>query len=338
MPGARFVPAAGVSAVAVVPTHRRRGILRAMMTALLDDAVEREEPVAMLTASEGGIYARFGFGVTTRAAQIELDVRGIEFAHARPGGRLRLVAPEELRKQAPALYDRVRRVYPGAVSRSEIWWAEVQNDEKLGTRFDVLYESPDGVVDGFVTYGVKDRWDPEPSHRVTVNDMVAATPAATHGLWRYLCEIDLVRTVSSYRNPVDSPLPWLTTSPRAGSPKRVEDFVWTRILDVPAALGARTYANDGRVVVEVRDPSRPGEAAEGTFSIEGGPDGAEVAATSASPDLVWGVHALSTVWLGGERWSTLAAAGWIEERTPGALATADSMFASKPLPFPFTWF
>jgi predicted N-acetyltransferase YhbS len=101
LPGGAQVPAAGVSAVAVLPTHRRRGILRSMMTALLDDAVARDESVAMLTASEGAIYQRFGFGVTTRAAPIQLDLRSIELAHLRPAGRLHLVSPDEARKQAP---------------------------------------------------------------------------------------------------------------------------------------------------------------------------------------------------------------------------------------------
>ena len=342
LPGGALVPAAGVSAVAVLPTHRRRGILRAMMAALLDDAVERGEPVAMLTASEGGIYGRFGFGVSTQAAQIDLDVRNAEFARPRPDGRLRLVAPEELQKQAPALFDRVRRSYPGAVSRNEIWWTEVQFDRELerevGNRFDVLYESRDGAVDGFVTYAVKDRWSRDPSHKVFVRDMVTATPDAAHALWRYLCEIDLVRTVQAHRVPLDSPLPWLLASPRLGAATFVDDYVWTRLLDVPASLGARTYATSGRFVVEVHDPSRPGGPADGSFVVEGGPDGADVRATSDAADVVCDVSALSTVWLGGTRASTLAGAGLIEERTPGALQTVDAMLASTPLPFPFTWF
>ncbi len=339
LPGAALIPAAGVSAVAVLPTHRRRGILTAMMTALLDDAVEHGEPVAMLTASEGGIYARFGFGVSSLAGQVDFDVRNVEFSRPRPEGRVRLVRPEELRKQAPALFDRVRRVYPGAISRPEVWWTDVQGpDREMGTRFDVLYESPAGVVDGFVTYAIKDRWSHDPAHRLFVRDMVAATPEAEHALWRYLCEIDLVRTVVAYRVPLDSPLQWLLRSLRVGGPTRVDDFVWTRILDVPATLGRRTYAVEGRLVIEVSDRSRPGSAADGTFVVEGGPDGADVRTVTDAADLACDVHALSTVWLGGVRASTLAAAGWIEERTPGALATADAMLASTPLPFPFTWF
>lgn len=337
VPGRASVAAAGVSAVAVLPTHRRQGILRQMMAALLDDAVERSEPAAMLTASEGAIYGRFGFGVTMRAASLEIDTRAVEFAQPRPGGRLRFVTPQEAAKQAPAVFERVRRTYPGAISRSEIWFAECQFHPHVGNRYDVLYESADGTVDGFVNYGIKDKWDPDPAHVLSVRDLVAVTPEATHALWRYLCEIDLVRTVLSPRVALDSPLTWLLTSPRAARVRGVADYVWTRLLDVTAALGARTYASPGRVVLDVRDPFRPGGAAEGTFTIEGGPDGASVTPGGA-PDLAVDVSTLSAAWLGGVPWTTLAEAGWVDERTAGSVARADAMFASTPLPFPFTWF
>jgi predicted acetyltransferase len=337
VPGGALLAAAGVSAVAVLPTHRRRGILRAMMAALLDDSVSRGEPLAMLTASEGTIYSRFGFGVTTRAANLELEIASVEFARPRPPGRLRLVTPDELRKQAPELFDRVRATAPGAVSRPESWWTDVQYHSDLGTRFDVLYEAPSGSLDGFVTYGIKERWDPRPAHVVNVRDFVAANPTATHALWRFLCEIDLVGSVRCDHVPVDTPLTWLLTSPRAARIRRIDDYVWTRLLDVPAALGARTYALADRIVVEVHDRSRPGSAAEGVFTIDGGPDGASVA-PGGTPDVVVDVSTLSTTWLGGVPWSTLAAAGWVEERTAGAVARADAMFASTPLPFPYTGF
>ena len=337
LPGGATVPAAGVSAVAVLPTHRRRGILRRMMVALLDDAAARGEPVAMLTASEGAIYQRFGFGVSTQAASVEIDVRIADFARPRLGGRLRLVTPEEARKQAPEVFERVRRAYPGAVSRPESWWTDVQYHPELGTRFDVLYESGDGAVDGFVTYGVKDRWAWGPAHVLKVADLVAATPDALHALWRYLCEIDLVQTVKCDRVPLDSPLPWLFTSPRTARVNGTWDYVWTRVLDVGGALGARTYATSDSLTLEVHDPSRPDGPAAGTFTVEGGSEGSTVSAGRA-PDLTVDVSTLSAVWLGGLPWSTLAAAGLVEEHTAGAVARADAMFASTPLPFPFTWF
>ena len=338
VPGGASIPAAGVSAVAVLPTHRRRGILRAMMAALLDDSAERSEPASMLTASEGGIYGRFGFGISMMALDVRLDVRDVEFARPRPGGRLRMVDRGEFEKHAPALFDRVRRARPGAVSRPEVWWADVHAPQKSGTRFDVLYEAEDGRVDGFVTYAIKDSWDPEPAHVLNVRDLVAASPVAEYALWRYLCEIDLVRTIKAAQVAVDTPLPWLLASPRSGLFQPTSDYVWTRLLDVPAALGARTYASIGRLVVAVHDRMRPGGAADGVFAIEGGPDGAVVATTNEVPDLTCDVTTLSTVWLGGVRWSVLASAGWVEENTAGAVSTADAMFASTPMPFPFTWF
>ena len=337
VPGGAVLGAAGVSAVAVLPTHRRRGILRALMTALLDDAVERDEPLAMLTASEGAIYQRFGFGVSTRAAAVRIEVQSVEHAHVRPAGRLRLVSPEELHKQAPAVFERARHDRPGAVSRPASWWTDVQFPPERGNRFDVIYESPDGDVDGFVTYGIKDEWSFGPAHVLRVQDLVATTPQAAHALWRYLCEIDLVRTVTCDRVPLDSPVFWLFTSPRAARVTGIWDYVWTRLLDVGVALGARTYATGGKLGIEVHDPFRPGGAAAGTFTLEGDRDGAVVSG-GGTVDLVTDVSTLSAAWLGGERWSTLAGAGWVEERTAGSLALADAMFASTPMPFPYTWF
>jgi predicted acetyltransferase len=308
-----------------------------MMAALLDDATARGEPVAMLTASEGAIYQRFGFGVSTRSASVEIDLRDAAWAHPRPEGRVRMVTPEEARKQAPEVFERVRRSYPGAVSRPEPWWTDVQYHPEHGNRFDVLYESPDGSVDGFATYGIKDHWAWGPEHVLRVPDLAATTPDALHALWRYLCEIDLVRKVKCDRLPADSPLPWLFASPRSARVDGTFDYVWTRLLDVPTSLAARTYATAGGLTLEVRDPSRPDSAAAGTFTVEGGPDGATVTRRGTA-DLAVDVSTLSAAWLGGVPWSTLAAAGWVEERTPGAVARADAMFASAPQPFPFTWF
>ncbi len=339
MPGGAQIPAAGVSAVAVLPTHRRRGVLRLMMAALFDDTRERGEAVSMLTASEGGIYQRFGFGVSTFGRSIDVDTRAAEFAVPRPEGRARLVDPELLRKLAPAVFDAMRKEAPGAISRSSAWWADNQFDRRTKQpRFDALWESADGTVDGFLTYTITPNWGRDPAHVLTVRDLVGRTDAAVHGLWRYACEVDLVGTVRDSKSNVDFVLPWLLTSPRAVHTTAVDDYVWTRVLDVAAALGARTYSTTGRLVLEVRDPAFPGEAADGMFVIDGGPDGAAVTRTTDTADLACEVSALSAAWLGGVRWSTLAAAGLVEERTSGALATGDAMFASTPLPFPYTWF
>ena len=339
LPGGAQIPAAGVSAVAVLPTHTRKGILRSMMAALLDETRAQGEAVSMLTASQGGIYQRFGFGVSTFGQSIDIDVRAAEFAAPRPVGSTRLVEPDVLRKHAPLVFDAVRKEAPGAISRSPAWWIDLQFDRRTEQpRFDVLWESADGAVDGFATYSIKPDWGHDPAHVLRVHDFVGRTPDAVHALWRYLCEVDLVATVRDLKTNVDSALPWLLTSARAVHTTAVGDDVWTRVLDVPAALGARTYASAGRVVLEVHDPSYPGGAADGVFAVDGGPAGATVERTTDDAGLVCDIAALSAAWLGGVRWSTLAAAGLVDERTPGALATADAMFASTPLPFGYTWF
>ena len=163
------------------------------------------------------------------------------------------------------------------------------------------------------------------------------TPEARHALWRYLCEVDLVRTIVDPGAPIDLVLPHLLTSNRAMRVRGTNDAVWTRLLDVPASLTARTYPVSGRITIEVRDEFRPGGAADGTFGLDAGPDGATVT-TGAAPDLVGEVSAVSAAWLGGVRWSTLVDAGVVEERVPGASTLADAMFASAPLPYPYTWF
>jgi len=339
VPGGSILRAAGLSAVTVLPTHRRRGYLRQMISLMFDDAIAREEPVSMLTASEASIYERFGYGISTRVQHARLDKRDVSFVRPRPGGRFRLLDVDDARKVEPTLFDRVRRNAPGAISRPDEWWSAEQYDPgELGNRFDVLYESEQGTVEGYATYGIKDAWNAMGgAHTLHVRDFVAATPTASHALQRYLCEVDLVATIVFHNLPLDSPLPWLLESSRAVRAES-HDYVWTRLLDVPAALGARTYAVPGTLVIAIHDELRPGSAADGTFSIEADGSTGSVTRSDRTPDLECGVAAASAAWLGGVRWSELASAGLVDEHTSGALVTADTMFLSTPLPYPYTWF
>jgi predicted acetyltransferase len=67
------LPCAGISVVGVYPTHRRRGVLRAMMDAQLLDVHERGEPLAALWASEETIYGRFGYGLASWCGEITVE-------------------------------------------------------------------------------------------------------------------------------------------------------------------------------------------------------------------------------------------------------------------------
>ena len=341
MPGGRLLPAAGVSWIGVLPTHRRRGILTAIKRTQLDDAAERGEQLAILYASESGIYRRFGYGVSTSSMSVSVERRHSAFLKPVPAGRVRLVEEDDARKLFPEIFDRARRTQPGAVQRVDAWWPDEffwRDPNEKGTRYYCICESPDGNLDGYAAYRFEASWDNDPNGTVHVTDLVTVSPAARAVLWRYLLDVDLVDTIKAWVVPVDEPLRWLLRESRRMRVTRLGDSLWVRVLDAPAALSARTYATSGRVVFEVLDPIRPDAGAAGRVALDGGPDGAEARRTSDEPDLVLGVAELGGILLGGVRPSALARAGLVDERTPGALAVADAMFAVDPLPFSMTDF
>ncbi|MGH9050251.1 MAG: GNAT family N-acetyltransferase [Acidimicrobiia bacterium] len=343
LPGGALVPVAAVSWVAVLPTHRRRGILTEIMRRQLDDAVARGESMAVLHASEGGIYRRFGYGVATSTIGFTLERRHSAFLRPPPGGgRVRIVDDETARKAFPEIFDRARRVRPGAVSRIPEWWSDQffwLDEKEAGTRFFATYESPARALDGFASYRIVEKWESNLGrNRLELGDLVTVTPEARTALWRYLCDIDLVETIATGACPVDEPLRWLLVESRRFQVTQLSDELWVRLLDVPAALAARRYPTSGRVVFEVVDELRPDGAAAGRFVLDAGPDGADAAPTDADPDLVLAVADLGAAYLGDVTFSTLARAGLVEERTPGALARADAMFRTDAAPFAMTWF
>jgi len=341
MPGGRLLPAAAVSWIAVLPTHRRRGILTAIKRCQLDDAAERGEALAMLYASEGGIYRRFGYGIATSSMSVTVDKRYSAFLHPVPDGRVRIVDEDSARKIFPDIFDRVRRIQPGAVQRVDEWWPDQffwPEPEERGTRFYCVYESPEGRLDGYAAYRTEMRWDDGARGTVHVRDLVTLTPAARAVLWRYLLDVDLTENVSAWVVPLDEPLRWLLAEPRRMRVSRLGENLWLRVLDAPAALEARTYSAPGRVVFEVTDGFRPDGGAAGRFELDAGRDGAEARRTNAKPDLALDVAELGALLLGGVRASTLARAGLVHERTPGALAVADALFSVDPLPFSMTDF
>jgi predicted acetyltransferase len=341
MPGGHLVPAAGVSWIAVLPTHRRRGILSAIKRTQLDDAAARGEPLAILYASESGIYRRFGYGVATSSMSVSIERRHSAFLNPVPDGRVRLVGEDDARKLFPEIFERVRRVQPGAVQRVEAWWPGEffwRDQDEKGMRNYCVYESPDGSLDGYAAYRFEAGWSTDSNATVHVHDLVTVAPAARAVLWRYLLDVDLVETIKAWVVPVDEPLRWLLRESRRMRVTRLGDSLWVRVLDAPAALSARTYAVPGRIVFEIVDRIRPGGAAAGRLALDGGPDGADARRTNDEPDLVLDVAGLGGILLGGVRASTLARAGLVEERTAGALAAADAMFAVEPQPFSMTDF
>jgi len=338
LPGLTTIPVAGVSYVSVRADYRRRGILASMMRRQLDDVRERGEAVAVLTASESTIYRRFGYGVATHSATYEIDRRDARLAVEPHGdGRIRLLDAEEaMTRVFPQVYERARAAQPGMMPRNEGYWRRVfwpnSGPQGYGARFCVAHEDGGGQADGFAYYRLKQEWENGvPKHTLMVGELYGLNVEARAALWRYCLTMDLAQTIRAHIRPLDEPLRWMLADPRRLRVTAQFDGLWARLLDVPAALAARRYPVPGRLVLEVSDPFRPRNS--GRYQLDGGPEGAECRATTAEPDLALDVAELGAAYLGGTRFRTLERAGRAEERTPGAVARADLMFASDPPPW-----
>lgn len=318
-----------VTAVTVRTSHRRRGLLRRMMSEDLAMAKQDGLAVAALTASEGSIYGRFGYGVASFERTVTVDTTARFQLNHQAVGTVDVADPRVLLELAPDVFDRVHRLTPGSVGRQE-WYRQFASgslgrDGKEDRAVKVaLHYGPDDAVDGYVSYKFLG-WDTKP-HTVRVVDLVAATNEAYLELWQFLAAIDLVERVTWEDAPLDDPLTWALADPRCIDSSDSRDMLWLRIVDVIKALDARHYPVDGTLVLEVLDPLG---LAAGTYALESAGGEAAVVRLDAAtePDLTLDVSALSSIYLGAVCPVTLTAAGRIREHKQGASLQARGMFA-----------
>lgn len=377
VPGGRSIDAWAVSSVTVAPTHRRRGIARALMEAELRNAAAAGAAVAALTATEATIYGRFGYAPATRAASLRIDRRRAHWTGPDAPGRVHVVDPDALIDQAPAIARRAVARTPGEIDRWPMLFEQVlgtadPESERSRSIRALRYDDERGQAQGFATFRVTR--DPDHPGVLHVGFFAAATDDAERALWRAIIEHDFITEVRALLRSVDEPLPWLLEDPRAVAVDAVVDHLWVRVLDPLAALSGRRFGGAGTLTLEVADPL--GYAA-GTFEIDASADGrAEVrrvdgtdaplpgadrgAGFGAVADgglrraasgrdggsrrsrqangLSLGVRELGSILLGGTRPSTLGRAGRIAEQSRGSLAIADRLFAADREPLLSIWF
>jgi predicted acetyltransferase len=331
VPGGR-VPAAGVTTVGVLPTHRRRGILREMMRAQLDDIHARGEPLAYLWASEATIYGRFGYGVASLAAEMEIPRNRADFARpAGHAGTIRLLTRDEALEVLPALYERVAVETPGMFARTREWWetralADPEWRRQGGGEMVRALLELDGEAQAYALYRLHPAFEYSSSTgHVTAIEVVSTTPAATARIWRYLFDIDWLERLRAALLPVDHPLLFLLAEPRRAR-FTLADGVWLRLVDVEAALAARRYTSDERVVLAVADAFCAWN--EGRWLVEGG-----ASRTDEEADVRLGVDALASVYLGGFTFRQLERAGVVEELAKGGIERADRLFYTDRAPW-----
>jgi predicted acetyltransferase len=328
--------AAGVTMVGVLPSHRRRGILRRLMREQLDDIRLRGEPIAILFASEESIYQRFGYGLAANQARIEIEKdRAVFLNDPEPAGRMRIVSREEALKVFPSIYERVRSQRPGLFVRSQELWESMRLYDNpawrrgAGPLFYAVLDV-EGKAEGYALYRIKSDWsEGHAAGTLEVGEAMGTSPDTTREVWRFLFGVDLVERIRCTYLPSDWPIYLMLSDPRRLR-FRFSDSLWLRVVDITAALEGRGYDADGRVVLGIEDPFCSWN--EGHWSVEADGGRATVALTEESADLQMDVNALGAIYLGEFTFADLAHAGRVRG-TAEALAKADRMFRTSVKPW-----
>jgi len=342
LPGGVIAPAAGVSAVGVLPSHRRQGVLSAMTRHQLTELRARGEFLAVLLASEATIYQRFGYGPATYTRRLTLTRHLAAFA--RPRARATTDAPatsshtgsvEVLRRAEcgevlEEVYDRYRRAQPGALGRPHRWWALGAGQPPVTPtpRYVAVHRDADGVPDGYASYSID-------GETLTVDETITTDDTVFTALARFVLGHDLVTQCVFKHFPPDHPLRWQLADFSAAEVSHDEDRLWLRLLDVPRALITRGWVMDGELVLDVDDPFL-GEHNRCLLTVRGGK--ADCVPTDREPDLSLDVSDLGSVYLGGTAPSTLVRAGHIRAHHRGAAALADALFRAERSPHCLQWF
>jgi predicted acetyltransferase len=319
-----LVPMSGLTMVGVLPTHRRRGILTRMMDLHIAEARANGLPISALWATEEAIYGRFGYGIASLQGSVTFDTQ--RMALKRPVGRegaLRLLEAEEARAPFREVYERVRPTIPGLLSRSPEWWdfRRIGDFDKSAPPLFRVVLLLDGRPEGYAIYRHSERISvPGPlDTALTVSEVVGTSPRAEVMVWRYLCEIDLVRRIEAPLLHASHPLFHMVQSPRRLR-LTVGDALWVRVVDAQAALAARAFPAEGAVTFRLDDPRCPWN--EGVYRVAEG----RAARVDAAPEMRLDAAALGSLYLGGVTARQLADAGAIDELLAGAVDRADALF------------
>ncbi|WP_437279277.1 GNAT family N-acetyltransferase [Sorangium sp. So ce375] len=330
------IPAAGLTGVGVIPTHRRRGILTRLIRRHLEEARAAGQPISSLWATEGSIYGRFGYGIASQSCSISIERDRTEFrGEASAEGRARLLGEAEALEAFAPVWERARPLVPGMLARSEPWWQGRRlsdNDfiRQGGGPLQRVVIEVDGRAEAYALYCVHHRFDTStiPVGSVRVIEAIGATPLGTRLVWRYLFDIDLAQRIEASLLPPDHPLGMLLVEPRRLR-LTASDGLWVRIVDVEAALAARAYGSGEALTLEIADRDCPWNA--GRFRLHGGERRAT--RTTAAPDLRLDITALGSAYLGGVSFQCMADAGQIEALSGGAVERADSLFRAARAPW-----
>lgn len=334
VPGATM-PCGGTTVVSVLPTHRRRGILRMMIDSHLAEVRKREEPIAGLWASDSAIYGRFGYGSAARATEIEIRRDHAAFHRLAPEPTpARLVTVEEAERLLPRFYDEFRLQFPGLFARSPAWWKNRRFHDDPSNRngytpHRFAVTETDGAVTGYVQYRYKPSWNEGHGEGdVRIVEMFGTDPSSWAGLWRYLLDHDLTARVIAPNRSLEDPIFELLAGRRRAKGS-IEDSLWIRIMDVARALEGRHYPHPAQTVIALHDPI---DGSLTRWGLDVSPEGSEVTPSDSEPAVTMDLEDLGAFFMGWPRFQALGRAGRIQGDPP-VLAALDRAFAWSPEPW-----
>lgn len=332
------IPVWAISSVTVAATHRRRGIARNLLEGELRAAAAAGLALAGLTVSEATIYSRYGFGPAVPVARMQVDTRRAGWIGAQAPGRVDYLPPAELAAELAGVHERSRGQRAGQIGVDDARWERIAGVapgvEKADRIRGVRYRDAEGGTRGVLVYSL-DEIAGGFAAELNVRILAAETAEALRALWGFAIQHDLVAKITADLRPADDPLLWLVADQRAVL-VQPHDHEWLRILDVPAALGARTYRAPLDLVLAVDDAL--GFAA-GTWRLTVDETGAArvVPLVDASADVSLDVAALSTLYAGGVSALALHAAGRLDAEETIA-ARLDAAFRAARAPLLGLWY
>ncbi len=279
----------GVTAVGTLPEFRRRGLLRQVMKQALETMHERGQDFAILWASLGAIYQRFGYGMASPYIRYTFDPRFGAFATPAPScGSITMMSKEEAWPIIKQLYIRYATPRNLLIHRAvPLWEASTLRPRKKGEPvYIAVYRDDDGEPQGYIVYRTfeGERQGPGPGQVMQVTDFVALTTDAYRQLWAYICAHDLVGKVEMGGViGEDDPAPDLLLEPRMLN-KTSWDAIWMRVVDVERGLPQRPYGASGELTFEIpADDMCPWNA--GTWLLETDGQNTKVRRTDRQPQL-----------------------------------------------------
>jgi predicted acetyltransferase len=329
------VAMAGVTAVGTLPNYRRRGLLRATMKEALAGYRKAGQHIAILWASMGAIYQRFGYGLASQYITYVFDPRFVQLQQPPPVvGQVDMLTKDDALPVCREVYKRFSAPRNLMIDRHPLMWEAMLNRDTKPHYF-AIWRDGEGTPRGYLIYQTeeppRDEPEPSPEQVMRVLDFAYETTEAWIQLWEFIRGHDLVERV--YMNGVaeDDPAMALLLEPRQLR-RRTNDGIWMRIVDVERALPQRPYAESGRLRIGIVDDDLcPWN--NGIFEIEADSDGAAVRRVDGDPQLTMRPRALASLLSGMWSATYLARAGAIEAADEAALRFADRAFATSYRPW-----